>query len=495
MISPLFRLSIPNRMRREAMLEEVKGSTVPWDIAVIGGGAAGLGTAVDAASRGYRTLLLEQGDFAQGTSSRSTKLIHGGIRYLRQGRLGLVRKALQERVLLLQNAPHLVHPLSFVLPARNLAHLGYLWAGVKLYDLMAGHLNLAPSRLMSKEEMSSYCPSAAGGICFTDAQFDDARLAIHLAQTAAEQGGALLNYMRVTQLLKEKGRLVGLIAQDQEDKREYEIFAKVIVNATGASTESIRRMDEAGAPLTVVLSQGSHLVLDRILFPLDKALVVPWTPDDRLLFIIPWYHRVLVGTTEILCQENPPDPRPSQKEMDYLLTNASPYLTRPASSSDILSAFAGIRALVKPTRWWKSSARLSRDHRILVSDSQLISIIGGKWTTYRKIAEDVVDIAGQVGRLPSRLSKTQSLPVHGSDEPKIEALASEDPSLLERLHADLPCRGVDVIWAVRHEMARTVEDVLSRRTRCTSLGAAASREIAPRVAALMAQERKHGQRA
>jgi glycerol-3-phosphate dehydrogenase len=488
-------------------MDRLRDTASPWDLVVVGGGASGLGTALDSASRGYRTLLLEQGDFAEGTSSRSTKLIHGGVRYLRQGRLGLVYKSLQERALLYQNAPHLVHPLFFAIPAPNLLNLGYLYAGMKLYDGLAGSFSLAPSRFMPLTEMHARFPSLCsyplrGGVCFCDAQFDDARLAINLAQTVVEQVGTVLNYMKVTQLLKSKNRLVGLIAHDQETKTEYEILAKAIVNAAGTAVDSICRMDEADHPSSIVLSQGSHIVLDRSLFPTDYALVIPETSDHRLLFIIPWYQRVLIGTTDIPIQTLPTHPQPSEEEINYLLKTASPYLRRSATRSDICAAFAGIRALVKPKRQ-NHTARLSRDHLIQVSDSHLVTLLGGKWTTYRKIGEDAVDVAAQVAKLPIRPSQTAHLRIHGytepsstftpyqsygSDAPLVNQLADADPQLAEPLHPDIPCRGVDVIWAVRHEMARQVDDVLSRRTRSTFLSTAASREVAPKVAALMAKE-------
>lgn len=489
------------------MLATLRDSTSPWDLLVIGGGASGLGTALDASSRGYRTLLLEQGDFAQGTSSRSTKLIHGGVRYLKQGQLSLVREGLQERALLLQNAPHLVHAKPFILPVCSYAALFYYLAGLKLYDLLAGKLSLGASHRLTRAEVLKQIPTInphrlVGGICYLDGQFDDARLAVNLAQTIAEQGGTVVNYMPVQKLLKVNNQIVGVVASDLERNMEYEISAKVVVNATGAFVDAIRHMDDNQVAPCIVPSQGTHIVLDRSFFPGDRAMIIPNTRDGRLLFIIPWHQRVLVGTTDVPIASASLEPRPTAQEIEYLLEYAGQYLDKRPKTSDICSAFAGIRPLVRPQGHLESSSKLSRDYVVMVSESQLVTVTGGKWTIYRKMGEDVVNQAIQVAKLPPRPCTTRSLRIHGwsdlfddsewrfygSDKPLVEQLGVGDPQLQQRLHPDLPCRGIDVVWAVRHEMARRIEDVLSRRNRSLLLGARASSEIAPLVAALMAKE-------
>lgn len=482
--------------------------TPQWDFIVIGGGASGLGTALDAASRGYKTLLLEKSDFAQGTSSRSTKLVHGGIRYLRQGYFSLVHEALYERSLLRQNAPHLVHPIPFLLPAKDLCRRLYYFAGTKLYDLLSTWHSFGSSFMVSKQRMHSELPTLkpslySGGVCYYDGQFDDARLAINLAQTIFEQGGSAINYMPVTALLKNNGKIAGVVATDLESGRQYEIFGKTVINATGVFVDSVRMMDTASSEPLVVASQGSHIVLDRSFFPTDYALIIPETPDGRVLFAIPWHNYVVIGTTEIERDHIDWEPTPIKSEISYLLENIGKYLTVQPYEKDILSTFAGLRPLVKPEGKWKSTSSLPREYLLTVEPSQLITLTGGKWTTYRAMAEKTIDKALQVAGLPFKKSRTKQLPIHGSancpstnnernyygsDLPAVDLLAKENPKLNDRLHADLSCRGTDVIWAVRHEMARKIEDVLSRRNRSLILNAKASQMIAPQVASLMAQE-------
>lgn len=494
-------------MNRGYMLDRLR-DTLEWDVLIIGGGATGLGAAVDSASRGYQTLLLEQGDFAQGTSSRSTKLIHGGLRYLRQGHLGFVRQSLRERTLLLQNAPHLVHPLTFVLPASHWARLSVYYAGIKLYDLLAGSQSLAPSQLLSAEDLHRRVPALtshdyAGAISFSDGQFDDARLAIALAQTACDQGATVLNYLRVEKLRQVDGQVRGVRARDLENDQPFELRAKVVINATGAFVDTIRRMDDRQAIASISPSQGTHIVVDRSFFSSDCGLIIPRTSDGRLIFILPWLDRVLIGTTESSVNLVSLEPRPTIAEVQYLLANANAYLEKRASAEDILSAFAGIRPLIKAKGSAKQSSALARDYALSVSDSGLVSMTGGKWTTYRLMGEETMDLAARQARLPHRRSGTSQLPVHGwtretaapqpwryygSDSDQVDRLAEQDPTMLELLHPKLPCRGVDIVWAVRKEMARTIEDVLSRRTRCLLLDARASVEVSEKVASLMARE-------
>ena len=501
-------------MNRDAMLQALTAGSEPWDIFVIGGGATGLGIAVDAAARGYRTALVEQSDFAKGTSSRSTKLIHGGVRYLQQGNVGLVLEALRERGLLTQNAPHLVHHLSFIVPNYTWWEAPFYGVGLKIYDLLAGKLGLGPSEHLSREATLQRLPTLEpkglkGGTIYYDGQFDDARLAICLAQTAADSGAVLINYLQVVSLLKRNGLVRGVAVKDLESGQEHELNARVVVNATGVFSDSVRRMDEADAEPMIAPSQGIHLVLDKSFLPGDSAVMVPKTDDGRVLFAIPWHGRVLIGTTDTPVSEAQLEPRPLPEEIEFLLTHAARYLTKDPKPSDVLSAFAGLRPLRKMGEM-KDTASLPRDHSVSISKAGLVTISGGKWTTYRKMAEDAVNQAAMVAGLEERPCPTANLRLHGwrngegkprpargagevwegygTDAACLQALVKEHPGLNELLHPNLPYRGAEVVWAVRQEMARTVEDVLSRRTRALLLDARASLEIARKVARLTAKE-------
>jgi glycerol-3-phosphate dehydrogenase len=493
-------------MNREQALAQLADRKT-WDFVVIGGGATGLGCAVDAAHRGYRTLLLEQHDFAKGTSSRSTKLVHGGVRYLKQGNVSLVMEALHERGLLCQNAPHLVHHLAFVVPVYSWWEGPFYGIGMKLYDRLAGQLGLGPSRTLTREETIERIPTVEpsglqGGVCYYDGQFDDSRLAIHLAQTVFDQGGAALNYFRVVRLLKRNNLVSGVIAVDTETGEEHEIAAKAVINATGVFSDSVRVLDAPDSPPVIAASQGVHLVLPRQFLPGDSAIMVPHTSDGRVLFAVPWHDRVIVGTTDTAVESVALEPVPTADEIGFILDNASRYLARDPKRSDVLSVFAGLRPLVRAGNG-KNTAALSRDHTILISDSGLLTIAGGKWTTYRRMAEDAIDQAETIAGFDRRPCGTSSLRlhgwtdcvpepeglrVHGSDAPAIARLAASRPDWAQPIHPDLTCTGAEVVWAVREEMARTVEDVLSRRTRALLLDARASRAAAPRVADLMAAE-------
>jgi len=501
-------------MNRDAMLQALTTRSEPWDILVIGGGATGLGIAVDAAARGYRTALVEQNDFAKGTSSRSTKLIHGGVRYLQQGNVGLVLEALRERGLLTQNAPHLVNHLSFIVPNYTWWEAPFYGVGLKIYDLLAGKLGLGPSEHLSREETLRRLPTLEpnglkGGTIYYDGQFDDARLAICLAQTAADSGAVLINYMPVVSLVKKNDLVRGVAVKELESGQEHELNARVVVNATGVFSDSVRRMDEADAEPMIAPSQGIHLVLDKSFLPGDSAVMVPKTDDGRVLFAIPWHGRVLIGTTDTPVSEAQLEPRPLPEEIEFLLTHAARYLTKDPKPGDVLSAFAGLRPLRKMGEM-KDTASLPRDHSVSISKSGLVSISGGKWTTYRKMAEDAVNQAALVAGLAERPCPTANLRLHGwrngegkprpargagevwegygTDAACLRALVKEHPGLNELLHPKLPYRGAEVVWAVRHEMARTVEDVLSRRTRALLLDARASVAIARKVARLAAKE-------
>lgn len=480
-------------MRREQLLAQLERSEDIWDVVVIGGGATGLGIALDSVTRGYRTLLFERGDFAEGTSSRSTKLIHGGVRYLRQGHFPLIKKAVLERARLLKNAPHLVHLLPFVIPAKNRLELFYYQMGIKLYEWLAGNRLDRSSYTLSREELKGICPTLqcdglAGGVVYFDAQFDDARLAIEIAQTIVDQGGTPLNYMSVDRLLKEQGKVVGVIARDVESDIEYEIHAKAVVNAAGIFSDSIRRLDDPGVRPSLTYSQGAHLVLPRRFLPTDHAVLVPKTPDGRVIFLIPWHERVLVGTTETPLDRPAAQPEATSGELTYLLETAARYLIEPPDESDILSHFAGIRPLVRPSADWLASSWISRDHRIVVSRGGLISVLGGKWTTYRQMAEEAVNAVAKIAQLPPRACQTQDLRIHDTDKASVDLLSAGNSALQQRLHPNLPCREVDILWAIRNEMARTVDDILARRTPCLFLDLKASRVIRPKVAKIVEQE-------
>lgn len=491
-------------MNRAELLDRLDDPR-PWDILVIGGGATGLGTAVDAASRGYRTLLLEKGDFASGTSSRSTKLIHGGVRYLRQGALGLVREALRERELLMRNAPHLVRPVGFVIPAYRRWEKPLYAAGLRLYDLLAGCAGFGPSRTLSRNETLALAPTLNadklyGGVYYLDCQFDDARLAISLARTLLNRGGVPINHMAVTGLLKSGGRVAGVTALEGENGREYCLPARAVVNAAGVFGDAVRRLDDAGSEPLLAPSQGTHLVLDRAFLPGETAILIPRTRDGRVLFAIPWCGRILLGTTDTPVTTISAEPRALPEEIDYLLDHTARYLNRPPERKDVLSVFAGLRPLVGPPQ--RRSAALSREHAVVVSDSGLVSVLGGKWTTYRLMGKQAVDQAVAVGGLKPAASVTAGLPLHGwrerpapdpwlaygADAEELMVLAALQPGGNELLHPRLPYPECVVTWAVRQEFARTVADVLARRTRALFLDAAASMAMAPRVAQLMAAE-------
>ncbi|MGD9763631.1 MAG: FAD-dependent oxidoreductase [Candidatus Binatia bacterium] len=497
-------------MKRERMIPRLDGE--PWDVIVIGGGATGLGVAVDAQTRGYRTLLIEQYDFAKATSSRSTKLVHGGVRYLKQGNVALVLEALRERGLLCRNAAHLVHDLAFVVPRYKWWEGPFYGIGFKLYDVLAGRLNIAKSRQLNRKQTIERIPNVEtkhliGGAMYHDAQFDDARLALALAQTAADHGAVLVNYMAAVGLLKAGGMVRGVMAVDGETGRQRELRAKVVINATGAFTDAVRRLDDRASEPMVSLSQGVHLVLDRRFQPSDTAIMVPQTDDGRVLFVIPWQDRCLIGTTDTPVAEPAIEPRPLDEEVAFILRNAARYLNRAPAEADVLSYFAGLRPLVQPVHGALATKSISREHVVVISPGGLVTIVGGKWTTYRKMAQDTVDDAVAVGGLPERPCVTEHLRLHGclaptdptlpsarhmqmygSDAADVQAFLDQEPARRALLHDRLPYYRGQITWAARHEMARTLEDALARRTRSLLLDARASIEAAPLAARLIAEE-------
>ncbi|WP_197739877.1 glycerol-3-phosphate dehydrogenase/oxidase [Pedobacter sp. BS3] len=496
------------QFRRDTLLQKISDAGGPWDILIVGGGATGLGAAVDAASRGYKTLLLEQLDFAKGTSSRSTKLVHGGVRYLAQGDIGLVREALYERGLLLKNAPHLAHDESFVIPNYEWWGGPFYTIGLTIYDLLAGRLSLGRSKLISKKETLRRIPGIKSkglynGVVYHDGQFDDSRLAVNLAQTCVEQGGVLLNYFRVNGLIKENGKIKGVTATDQETNKEYRIAAKVVVNATGVFVDDLLAMDAPEHKPMVRPSQGVHIVLDRSFMPGEDALMIPKTEDGRVLFAVPWHDKLVVGTTDTPLNEHSIEPVALEEEIEFIIRTASKYLERQPQRKDVLSVFAGLRPLAAPSGDSTKTKEISRSHKLIVSASGLLTMTGGKWTTYRKMSEDIVDKAIEIGGLKPVACATRNLRIHGyqeiadqsnpfffygSDQEALLKLIDENKEWAQKINPKAPYICAQVIWAVRNEMARTVEDFLARRIRALFLDARVAIDMAPRVAELMAAE-------
>lgn len=462
-----------------------------FDMAVVGGGATGVGIALDAASRGFRVALCERYDFGKGTSSRSTKLVHGGVRYLQQGNVSLVREALHERGLLLKNAPQLVYPLPTIVPVYATWEVPYYWSGLKTYDLLAGSLNIGRSGYLSPSATRAALPTIKtsglkGGIRYFDAGFDDTRLLVSMVETAIDEGAICVNYMNVDRLQHIDDRVSGLVARDTLSGVEYEVSARVVVNATGPFSDHLRQLDDSSRKARIQPSQGTHIVLDRRFLPGDSAMIVPKTSDGRVIFAIPWNGATLVGTTDTPLESTPIEPVPQEEEIDFLITTVSEYLSENPTRGDIRSIFAGIRPLVASGE--ETTSKLARDHVIEVTESGMISVMGGKWTTYRRMAQDAVDRAIEVAGLPKLACRTESLALRPQDKQAISDLAHHDPTLAEPLDPSLPYSAGEALWAIRNEMAVTVEDVLARRTRALLLNAAAARRAAPRVAKMIASE-------
>lgn len=478
-----------------------------WDIIIIGGGATGLGTALDAASRGYKTLLVEQSDFAKGTSSRSTKLVHGGVRYLAQGDIGLVKHALKERGLLQKNATHLVNKEEFVIPCYSWFSVIKYLTGLTLYDLLSGKYSFGKSKFLSKEETLNKIPEIKkkglkGSISYFDGKFDDARLAINIAQTAMENGATLLTYTKVTGLQKNGDIITGIDTEDILTGKKATFSGSVVINATGVFVDDILKMNNPDSKNMVRPSQGVHIVLDGKFLNSESALMIPKTSDGRVLFAVPWHKHLLVGTTDTPLDEHSLEPRALKEEVDFILSTASDYFNQKPTEKDILSVFSGLRPLAAPTKSdGNSTKEISRDHKLIVSAKGLITITGGKWTTYRRMAEETVDLAIIEAKLQRKGCITQNLKIHGctnfhdgnyldiygTDRAKIEDLIAENPKLNSKLHPDFPYNKAEVIWAIKNEMAETVEDILSRRLRVLFIDAKAAMEMSKTVAAILAK--------
>ncbi|MBB2144762.1 FAD-dependent oxidoreductase [Pedobacter sp. LMG 31464] len=479
-----------------------------WDVIIIGGGATGLGTALDSASRGLKTLLVEQSDFAKGTSSRSTKLVHGGVRYLAQGDIGLVKHALRERGLLAQNAAHLVHKEKFIIPCYDWFSVIKYLTGLTLYDWLAGKFSFGASKYLSKKDTLNLMPGIKekglkGAISYFDGKFDDARLAINIAQTAVEQGATLINYMKVVKLIKQGDVVVGVETEDTLTNAKFKLNAKVVINATGVFVDEILQMNNPNAKKMVRPSQGVHIVLKKEFLKSESALMIPKTADGRVLFAVPWHEHLLVGTTDTPLDEHSLEPRALKEETDFILSTASSYFKNKPTEKDILSVFSGLRPLAAPTDANSNSTKeISRDHKLIVSAKGLITITGGKWTTYRRMAEETIDLAIKHSGFAPKECVTKNLKIHGSvltnddqylniygsDRKHIEDLCKQHPELTKKLHPNFPYTEAEVVWSIRNEMAETVEDILSRRLRVLFIDATAAIEMSARVASILATE-------
>lgn len=496
-------------MNRIEQLEKLHQDFL-WDLVVIGGGASGLGVALDAISRGLKVAVLEKADFAKGTSSRSTKLLHGGVRYLAQGHISLVLEALHERGLLIKNANHLSKRQAFVIPLYSLIDQIKYGIGLKIYDWMSGTRSLGKSEFISKKRTQRLMPhikqeGLKGGVIYYDGQFDDARLTINVAQTIAERGGLVLNYFGVTHLSKNNhGRICGVQAQDQLSGQLHLLKAKVVVNATGVFADKILKMDNPNAKKSIQPSQGIHLVFDRKFFETEEALMIPKTSDGRVLFAVPWKQNVIVGTTDTLVKKPKLEPDALDSEIEFILETARAYLKPAPEKKDIKAVFSGLRPLAKAADENEKTKEISRSHKVIISQSQLVSIVGGKWTTFRRMGQDTVDAYYRVTGEKKRASESKNILIHGAfkeikehentidvygtDAKYLDQLCAENPELNTRLHPLFPNKAVEVIWAIRNEMAVTLDDVLSRRIRILFQDVEAALAIAPKVTELMAKE-------
>lgn len=460
----------------------LKATSIEYDILIVGGGATGLGIAVDAASRGLKVLLLESNDYAKGTSSRSTKLVHGGVRYLAQGNIKLVREALKERSILLQNAPHVTKTQSFIVPVYSLWQKFFYGTGLKIYDWMSGKWRIGTTNLLSYNETIEALPwintkGLVGGIEYFDGQFDDSRLCIDLMKTAEIHGAVLLNYARVERLIKNEQKVIGVEVYDVHLKETFCCSAKVVVNATGVFVDHLLQQDTVDHAPLVAPSQGIHIVVDKKYFPGNHALMIPKTDDGRVLFVVPWLDKAVIGTTDTPVQSAQAEPIAFKQEIDFVLQHVSRYSKSPISKAEVLSVFAGLRPLVKSSNSGGPTSLLSRDHTIMVNPSGLITITGGKWTTYRKMAKDAVENALFVAKLGKKPCVTEHLTIHNKQADQLYQALLQRENGLEKMHESYPYVWADIDYAVLHEQAQTIEDVLARRTRFLFLDATVTKKL------------------
>lgn len=479
---------------REQILNQFK-SNPSFDIVIIGGGATGLGAALDAVTRGYSTLLIEAADFGKGTSSRSTKLVHGGVRYLAQGNIKLVREALHERGRLLKNAAHVTSVQPFVVPVYSLWDKLFYGIGLMVYDVLSGSLSLGKTKWLNKKRTKALLPGIeekklVGGVLYYDGQFNDSRLCIDLATTAIAKGAILLNYCRVVGFQKTNGKITGLTCKDQLQNKQYTIQAKSVINATGVFTDAILALDEPDRDKLVSPSQGIHLVVHKHFFPGDHAMMIPKTDDGRVFFAVPWLDKIVLGTTDTGIDTIAEEPKALKEEIEFVINHFNRYAAATIQRSDILSVFAGLRPLVK-VKGAASTALLSRDHTLLISNSGLVTITGGKWTTYRKMGQDAIDNAIFSAKLEKKAACiTKELQI-GDDklrQERVKEIEKADGDKAALLVAGYSIRLSEIVYAVRFELAVTVEDFLARRTRLLFLDARLSQHIAPFVAEIMAHE-------
>ena len=501
-------------MNRASLIEQL-ARPVTYDVAVIGGGATGLGVALDAAARGFSVVLVESHDFAKGTSSRATKLVHGGVRYLAQGNIALVWEALHERRTLLANAPHLAQPLAFVMPSYKFWEVPFYGVGLKIYDALAGKAGLGATEFLTAQQTLALLPNSKhngpggqlkGGVKYWDGLFDDARLALALARTAAAKGALLINYCAATGLIHEGGKVTGLHVKDGETGRAYDIQASAVINATGVWVDQLRIEDgwATGRQVKTMVapSQGVHIVVDRSFLPGNHAMLIPKTSDGRVLFAVPWLGKTILGTTDTPRHDLAREPLAFKKELDFILNESARYLTKAPTRRDVKSMWVGLRPLVKPANEDGDSTKgLSREHTVRVSKSGLVTVTGGKWTTYRAMAEDVLDHCFAALLLPSRpggvttglkLVGAQTIKQTISDAPGIHLYGSQAAAVRALPGADNELGGglteAMVRFAARFEYARTTEDMLARRSRLLFLDAALAKSLARPVAALLRQE-------
>ncbi|ARV16809.1 glycerol-3-phosphate dehydrogenase/oxidase [Polaribacter sp. SA4-12] len=495
-------------MNRKVMMDKLRSDSKTYDFIIIGGGATGIGIALEASARGYSVVLLEKSDFTKSTSSKATKLLHGGVRYLAQGNIGLVREAVVERGLMLKNAPHITKSQSFIIPTHGLYDEILYTVGLTFYDLLAGKLSLGRSRRISKaktlERISLINPDKiSAGVVYYDGQFDDSRMAINVLQSSVEMGAIALNYCSVDGLIKDSnGNLSGVKVFDEEGDTSFEIKGKQVVNATGVFADDVLQMDSPGAEKTIAPSQGVHLILDKSFLPGDDAITIPKTDDGRVLFLVPWHNKVIVGTTDTPLKQESLEPVALEEEIGFILSTASRYLTKAPKRSDVLSAFAGLRPLAATKGKGNKTKEISRSHKIFTSKSGLLTMVGGKWTTFRKMGEDLVDKAEKNHNWSHVSTKTKHLKIHGYKENvnydnPLHFYGSDEEPLLElskqngwdkSISDSMGVIQAQVVWAVRNEMALNVEDFLARRVRCQLLDAKESVKMAPEVAKIMAKE-------
>ena len=509
--------SPPLLTQREALTARLAEQR-QYDIAIVGGGATGLGVALDAAARGFSVVLVEAHDFAKGTSSRSTKLVHGGVRYLAQGNLALVREALVERTTLLNNAPHIAQPLAFVMPSYKWWETPFYGLGLKMYDALAGKAGLGKTEFLNREEVMGLLPSAQpdglrGGVKYWDGQFNDAKLALALARTAATYGALLINYCHAAALHYEEGKVAGLLCEDALTGQQFKIHARCVVNAAGVWVDELREKDGAAVPggeikptkPMVAPSQGVHLVVDKSFLGSDVALMVPKTGDGRVLFAVPWLGKVILGTTDTPRNDLELEPLALKEEVEFILGESARYLRRAPTRCDVKSVWVGLRPLVKaPEDDGENTKKLSREHTVMVSRSGMVTVTGGKWTTYRAMAEDVLDMCAENSLIEKRskgvtkhlallgankagiafesISLSPGLHSYGDEQSLLTSLAGADVVIFEGLTEAM------VRFAARYEYAITAEDVLARRSRLLFLDARLARDVAAQVGRILEEE-------